>query len=889
MHQLGRILMLLLVLSLGLIGLFAFQLSIAPLELPGLASKLATSVSGQGISVQMQAAELAWAGYHLGGGMPFVIRLREISVRNAVGTELAHIPSADMVLSPADLFGARQSILINGHGATFPGVSAPVSWRATLWPGPGMTFARGDFYVTFGAGSFGLGANKVAISDAGFTMHAAPGTVDVGDGLITLAPSGQSAPHAKFTFTARLGAAWQGRLTATLDTLYAPDLPRYWPPGALAQTRHWVVQNITQGRAHDAAFSFDLTAPESLTGVKLTDAKGQFTGDNVTLYWLPHGQPITQLDGVFTMPDSDEIWITASQGQVGGVHLTAGRMHIYGMTTHLQYGDLTFNLSGAVPDLVTALDAPPMELLKAAPIGVRAATGRFEGSVTLHMPFNLQLRPQDIRLQVKAALHDVTMPALLPPLAFTDGEATLTSDGHSVQAKAMAKLGGEPANVTLDDDFRGQGRANVLVSGQVGAPVWHQLGVDGSNTGGSLTVSGTVPFRLRVQGPVVGVQTALFTADITQATLTVPALAWGKKAGDTGAVSASLRLADGNFAGVSGVSITAPGLAVTGQDQGAGDIVLSQIQIGRTNAQGQIGEPLQPGAPWRISLSGSVLDVRRQTQAAPNAPSGPLWQAQLAFSQIFLTPAPAPGLRNFTFSGDGQGNSANGAVIRADGLSVTIAPAPGGRHAMVLSADDAGTMLRALGDYGAMQGGTLTLQSVYDDAGSSGGTLKLDGARFSNAPEVTKFLQALTLYGLADATSGPGLLVDHAIMPFTTSHGVLTLTGARAFSSSLGFTATGTVQMNNLACTLDATIVPAYALNTLPGKLPLLGGLFSAERGGGLFAMNAHITGRLTDPHVTLNPFSALTPGILRDIFGLGGHVEKNVAPSAPPPPQSPR
>ena len=51
--------------------------------------------------------------------------------------------------------------------------------------------------------------------------------------------------------------------------------------------------------------------------------------------------------------------------------------------------------------------------------------------------------------------------------------------------------------------------------------------------------------------------------------------------------------------------------------------------------------------------------------------------------------------------------------------------------------------------------------------------------------------------------------------------------------------------------------------------MPLIGGLFSAEKGGGLLAMNYSIRGPSSDPAVLANPFSALTPGILRGMFGF--------------------
>ena len=97
----------------------------------------------------------------------------------------------------------------------------------------------------------------------------------------------------------------------------------------------------------------------------------------------------------------------------------------------------------------------------------------------------------------------------------------------------------------------------------------------------------------------------------------------------------------------------------------------------------------------------------------------------------------------------------------------------------------------------------------------------------------------------------------------------MTLTDARAFSSSLGLTARGTIDLDLERATLDGTIVPAYFFNSLLGNIPLVGRLFSPEQGGGLFAANYAVRGKLDNPDVTINPLAALTPGFLRGLFGL--------------------
>ena len=82
-------------------------------------------------------------------------------------------------------------------------------------------------------------------------------------------------------------------------------------------------------------------------------------------------------------------------------------------------------------------------------------------------------------------------------------------------------------------------------------------------------------------------------------------------------------------------------------------------------------------------------------------------------------------------------------------------------------------------------------------------------------------------------------------------------------------TAKGRVDLATNRCDLEGTLVPAYFFNSLLGDLPIIGKLFSPERGGGLFAATYSLGGNCNDPVVGVNPLAALTPGFLRGLFGL--------------------
>jgi len=873
-HQLGRIVMLLLTLGLGAAVLLAFRLSLSPIELPGLASRLATGLSAPGISVQVDGAELAWEGYHGGAGVPVSLRVTGIHVRNAVGTALADIPQAHLTIPPADLFGAREPFQLQGSGARFLGTTAPVSLSAALWPGPGMTIEHGSNQITLGAGRVGMGAWAEDITSGAFTVDISRDAVSVTHGALELARHGGGAPHVTAVFAAtRAADGWTGTLTLGGDAVQAQDLGTYWPAPAVPDTRRWVLAHITAGTARNPSFSFVLHAPASLADVTLDTASGTFTGHDLTLTWLKGVTPVMHLDGAFDLRDLTTIVVTGTAGEEGGVVLKEGSFTIGGLSARRQTGTLDVTIAGTVPDVLAVLNAPPLSLLRAAPPGVVAATGDFTAHVGAHIPFINAMTVADTGLTVDAMLHNLAFVSPLAPLAFSAGEGRLNVTATHLAAQATALFAGAPAKLKVSLDYGGpEVRQDISLDSAAGAPVLAVLGLDPSSLFGG-PVTGTAPFSLHVSGP-----SAQVSADLTPVAWELPRLGWAKTAGQPGHVDADVVLHDGAVAGVESLAVTAPDLAVAGSGTG-GRIEITSARIGRSNFTASVAVPNNNTTPWRVSVAGTVLDFRmpnskgaKPTKAAPPAPlvppSGPQWTAAIAVQTMDLAAPPAPGLHALSVTASGQGGTVLNAEGTAQGLNFTISPASAVQQTLLLHADDAGELLRVLDVYGGMEGGSLALTATL--SGGLAGDAQLTTFRIQNAPGVAKLLQAVTVYGLREATSGPGLAFDHAEIPFTFANGLLTLKGARAFSSSLGFTANGSVDLSDNTCDVEVTTVPAYALNTLPGRIPLLGRLFSAERGGGLLAVRAHVTGALNTPEITVNPFSALTPGVLRDVFGLG-------------------
>jgi hypothetical protein len=171
-----------------------------------------------------------------------------------------------------------------------------------------------------------------------------------------------------------------------------------------------------------------------------------------------------------------------------------------------------------------------------------------------------------------------------------------------------------------------------------------------------------------------------------------------------------------------------------------------------------------------------------------------------------------------------------------------------------------------------MSGGHLSLTGNYDDRRADhplSGTAEITDFRVRDPNGLGKLLQAMTLYGLVQAASGPGLGFTRLTAPFRLTDDALDLGESRAFSPSLGLTAKGHIDLRRDIADIQGTIVPAYFFNSLLGNVPIIGKLFSPESGGGVFAASYTVRGPLANPEISVNPLSALTPGFLRGLFGL--------------------
>ncbi len=800
----------------------------------------------------------------------------------------AQVTATATPISPAVLAGLAPEL--SGLSA----VDAPVQLALQATLGPGLQLAAARLDVSASAGTLHAARGTVKLASLAAVLTARPSELRLESLRAALAPSGPAhGPAPVVTGTASATRA-AGRAHAVfslqVDGLPLADLGQYVPDGVGGGARPWLIENVPEGRAHDAQVSGALDAAGDLSGLRLTTLTGSLSADDVTLFWLRPIPGLTHGRARLVIQNPDSIVVTMDRGGQNNLVLAPGSfIHMTGLTQKDQLSDIEVGLSGSLPDALGLLNHPRLHLLDRGGFQAVGAQGQAVAKLSLHVPLDVHVTMEQIAISASATLSGVHLGRIAAGRDLDDGAIKLHVTGDGMSASGTGAVAGIPAALGLTMDFRGgppgQLLQHVTADGDATAAQMRAAGAPAAAVG--LLTDGKAGLHVDYAGLRNGTSTLQIEADLAQAALGTP-LGWSKPIGQAAGLGGRATLDHGRLTSVDHLHADGPGLAIVSRTEIDGahrTLVLDRLEIGRTQAHGRIGFPEAAGAPVQVEMSGLMLDLSSQLNqpandkpagappppAAPDKP-GQAWAAKLAFDKVQLSRGRI--LSPLTLDAASDGLHILHAHVRAGAqgdLAVDITPQPGGRS-LAISSGDAGAALRALGVADNLAGGRLVLAGAYDDTKPGAplsGTATLTEFNLRTAPAIGRLLQAMTLYGVLDVLRGPGLHFSRMVAPFGWHDQVLHLANARAFSSSLGITAQGDLDLRQRTADVTGTVVPAYFFNQLLGDLPVVGRIFSPEKGGGVFAARYSVRGKLSDPKVGVNPLAALTPGFLREGFGL--------------------
>jgi hypothetical protein len=679
---------------------------------------------------------------------------------------------------------------------------------------------------------------------------------------------------------------------AEIRNLPVSDLPRLWPldHGKSSGGRDWVAGQLEGGTISQAQASWSIAFPRDDPGaIRILAFGGSFDASGVRLHYLRPLPPIEDA-AASAQFDAASLVVNVRSGGVGDLKIDKARVTIAGLNAPDQTLDLEGDVAGPLRVALALVDDPSLGYLRGTGINPADSGGRVAATLRLGFPLLKTLPLASIHASVKAQITQASLDKLIAGKGLSDGDIELALDEKGILATGRARLSGLPATLRWEESFAGrQPLTRIAVHARPEAADLAELGVD---------LQGVV------QGPIAGeivysrysdrpAELAI-DADLTGATIALRSAHWNKPAGMPGRARATLELAGLKPSRISSFDLEAGDAAAQGRGQFGPEgelreVAFDRLTLGKTRLTGvvlslwphridaRIGGGEFDAGPYLDQ--GESLGVRGSEPESGTAPAGPLAYAlqPSRLSRVLLGAGREIDSLRLDFAYDGahfDSINAEGSLLGGGNFTMHWRPDGPAVHRLAVGASDAGAALKALGIFDSAAGGTLTLSGTSQDNLAHRpirGHLEISEYRLLGQSALWRLLAVATLTGVADMMTGDGLLMRRLSADYTKTDGRVDVLEARTFGPSLAITAKGNFDLIADTIAINGSVVPANALNSLVGRVPLIGFLITGGQGGGIGSVTYTATGRLSHPNFAVNPLSALDPGFLRALFDLGG------------------
>ena len=515
-------------------------------------------------------------------------------------------------------------------------------------------------------------------------------------------------------------------------------------------------------------------------------------------------------------------------------------------------------------------------------------SGKAEATFELFRPALDNVPDEDVRYTAIGTLSDGGLKGAALGLDLSKATAEIKVDQEGMTISGFGDLGPAPVQFTWRDGFTDGDAPSALSATAIVSPdVLNRFGLPGR-----AYLSGEVPAEIQATIDGEEVSVANVAMDLTEARLDLSEIGWVKRAGQDGKVSVHYEREGDGFS--SDVLFRSDDAYLDGQFTLGPDSRLVSADLRRAyladtaDVNGQITRDENDNL--EVALVGSYLDL---SGALPGI--GALGSANesngtpLNVTADVDTLAMGGGLFvrnadvtwNSTVNGmqklSATGNTDDGSAfdIDLDGSS------PEGTKIRVISSD-AGFIASAFLDLDFLESGRLDLQGTLARDGSpSQFDIVITDGRLRNAPFLTQILSLASLRGLADTLGGDGVLFSRIDIPLTVAGDRYVVTGGKAQGPALGLTVNGYLNADS-DISVDGVLVPSFGMNSALGGIPIIGDLVVGRDGEGVFSLTYSVRGSLEKANVSVNPLSALAPGVIRRIFENPADTEIPEAQSRP-------
>lgn len=650
---------------------------------------------------------------------------------------------------------------------------------------------------------------------------------------------------------------WSVNVDAEASRATSNDVLAYWPPNFKPKSRNWVKQNVKTAVLKDIRYSMRLKEgepPRTDLGYSYQNAEirvlktlpsikngsGQFS--------LANNRLATKLTTATFVPQSGET-----------VDLSGSYFVIPDVRIKPAPAVAEIRATGSVTSALTTLNYPPMKALDRLDFATDSVGGQAEIKAIIEFPVMRGAPPEQIRYTASAVINNAISDQIVPNQTLSAKVVNVQVDNDALQIDALAEMRG----ISFDTAFRmamGENAAKTpaILNSKL------QLSMDLIEAFSiplpEGLLNGSSPADLTVEFNKDADPEFFVSSDLFGSTLSIDRLNWRKPKMSqaqfelTGTLSQNIKV---NRFALRGAGLVMDAVVEIDAQNQFEALTFSKFAISdQLNVSGMLD------ANGDIKISGGTLNLPEFLDSEAETLNTPTTEFDLDVALDTMKISKNNALHQF------KGKFTNGATLAGEFRANLNERAPfggevrpnNGNIRIKAGSNDAGQFLMALDVLERAQGGRLLLTlDQRDTAGEMDGVLRVTDIKLQKMPLLAELLNAMSIVGLLDQLTGPGVIMNEIDAVFRITDDQIIVQSASALGPSMGITLDGYYNLESKTFDMQGFFSPLYLVNGI--------GSILSRKGEGFFGFGFNLEGTTDRPRFIINPLSAITPTILRDLF----------------------
>ena len=687
-----------------------------------------------------------------------------------------------------------------------------------------------------------------------------------------------------------VAGALKGQLEANIGPMSAATFKTLWPSWVAPGTRGWVSRRLVRGNLLAGHFKVVHGA-----GPANTDWAPLGSGDRVSLALeganiglaLVEGWPVLEIPRGLLRLEDHAVEFTvpqASMAAADGRKLSLKGTFAVDLDEPMpRTGQLALKAQGPLAVALEMLDPNTLRSLQSAGLTLAGLDGKIDANVNAKMQLTPHMQPRDAVVEGKVRVSDGRVRNALGSLDAQGVNLLVDVSATAAEGKAEFLLKGVPAKLYWQRVFDAPAdkQPPLRITASLDNNERTQLGLDLNEI-----VQGEVGVEVVVMHDVNGERDVHVRADLVNAELFLESLAWHKPKGRPSLFEFDLAKGTVYPTELRNVKLVGDNVAIAGWMGAEADFRIKEFRfpqfsvnvVTNLEAHGR----LRADNVWEVTAKGPIYDGKDLFQSffdinlasGKNGKTRPGLDLRAEIDTVvgFYDSS----LRGVKFSMQKRAGrmtqlDARGMLPGSKQFEASLRHEQGRPRLLNARSSDAGQMFKLVGFYPHAVGGDMNLDLNLDGQGVAERTGLLTATRFHVLGD------AISVQNLPNETAAAArrnvvrerFEFDILRAPFSIGHGQFVLHNASIQGPLVSATMLGKLDFRTRVMQVGGTFTPLSGLNKIFSEMPLVGDILTGPKREGVFAMTYALQGGLENPQLIVNPFSAITPGITRELMQI--------------------